>query len=286
MSVFLHHGSASRALCLCALLCFASLAQTQEPPALMLASEYRQQIALDDYWISEKLDGVRAYWDGTRLVSRSGNTIHAPTWFTRNFPRLALDGELWIARLRFDEISGIARRAIPQDEDWREVKFMLFDLPQHGGSFDQRLAELQRIVAAEQIPWLQTVPQFRIDSHDALMLELERVTADGGEGLMLHRGSSLYHNLRNADLLKLKTHDDAEATVIAHQGGQGRLTGMMGSVLVEMDSGIRFRIGTGFSDAQRRDPPPIGSRITYQYSGFTARGVPRFARFLRIREDP
>lgn len=258
----------------------------QEPPPLTLAAEYQQGIALDDYWVSEKLDGVRAYWNGSRLIARSGNIIHAPDWFISGFPRTVMDGELWIDRQRFDAVSGVSRRNTPRDEDWREIKYMVFDLPYFPGDFEVRLGELQRLVVALNVPWLQAIPQFRVSNHAALMQELADVTAEGSEGLMLHRGSAAYHSIRNADLLKLKAHMDAEATVISHVPGQGRLQGMMGSLLVETDEGVRFRIGTGFSDAERMDPPPTGSRITYQYNGTTSRGVPRFARFLRIRRDP
>lgn len=284
MPVFLHVFKSLAITCLCLLL-LPVTAFTQEPPPLTLASEYQAGIALDGYWVSEKLDGVRAYWDGTRLISRSGKPIHAPEWFVRDFPKTVLDGELWMGRQRFDEVSGIVRRSSPSDEDWREIRYMLFDLPHFPGTFDERLTELFSLVTRMNIPWLQAIPQFRVASHEALLQELADVTAEGSEGLMLHRGSAAYHSIRSADLLKLKTLADAEATVISHVPGQGRLTGMMGSLLVETDDGIRFRIGTGFSDAERRDPPPPGSRITYQYSGTTARGVPRFARFLRVRND-
>ena len=285
MRVFLNVFKRVATTCLCLLLLPVS-AFTHEPPPLTLAADYQPGIDLDDYWVSEKLDGVRAYWDGLRLISRSGNPIHAPEWFTSGFPKTVLDGELWIGRQRFDEVSGIVRRHQPREEDWREVRFMLFDLPHFPGTFDERLTELHSLVSRAEIPWLQAIPQFRVASHEALLQELTDVTAEGSEGLMLHRGSSTYHSIRSADLLKLKALADAEATVISHIPGQGRLTGMMGSIVVETDDGIRFRIGTGFSDAERRDPPTPGSRITYQYSGTTARGVPRFARFLRVRHDP
>ena len=76
-----------------------------ESPPLMLAEIYREDVNPADYWVSEKLDGVRAYWDGSRLLFRSGQTIQAPDWFTRELPRTALDGELWIGRGQFEKLS-------------------------------------------------------------------------------------------------------------------------------------------------------------------------------------
>lgn len=257
-----------------------------QAPSLSLASDYRSGLDLSEYFVSEKLDGVRAYWDGHQLIARSGNPIRAPDWYTANFPASALDGELWIARGRFDELSGIVRQSRPDSAGWHRVRYMVFDLPRSTQSFTERLSQLQQIVSLEQVPWLQSVSQFRVADEAVLMNTLARVTAGGGEGLMLRRDSSLYHTRRNSDLMKLKPLRDAEATVVAHLPGRGRLEGMMGSLLVETSEGRRFRIGTGFTDAERRAPPPLGATITYQFSGFTSTGLPRFARYLRVREDP
>lgn len=257
-----------------------------QAPTLSLAAEYRSGLDLSTYFISEKLDGVRAYWNGQHLIARSGNIIRAPAWFLAGFPVTALDGELWIGRGQFDRLSGIVRRTQPVDAEWRQVRYMIFDLPHAPRPFTERLTELQQVVALAKVPWLQPVAQFRVADEAELMLELGRITAAGGEGLMLRRDSARYHSQRNRDLMKLKPLQDAEAVVVAHVPGRGRLTGMMGSLLVEASDGRRFRIGTGFSDAERRDPPPAGSNITYQFSGLTSTGLPRFARYLRIREDP
>jgi len=256
-----------------------------QAPSLSLASDYRPGLDLPAYFVSEKLDGVRAYWDGRQLTARSGNTIRAPAWFIADFPATALDGELWIARGRFDELSGIVRQIRPDSADWHLVRYMVFDLPHATQPFTHRLAQLQQVISLAEIPWLQPVSQFRVTDEAALMKTLARVTAGGGEGLMLRRDSSLYHTQRNSDLMKLKPLHDAEAIVLAYLPGRGRLKGMMGSLLVETSEGRRFRIGTGFSDMERRNPPPLGATITYQFSGLTSTGLPRFARYLRVRDD-
>lgn len=255
------------------------------PPALMLAQTYRGTVALEYYWVSEKLDGVRAYWNGEHLISRQGNTFNAPAWFTAQFPTTALDGELWAGRGTFEQVSGTVRQLVPDDERWRKVHYMVFDLPDSPLTFNERLAALKNLVDEVDVPHLQFVQQIRIKDETSLLRELEKVVSEGGEGLMLHHESSRYRAARSDDLLKLKLYDDAEAVVIAHLPGKGKYIGMMGALLVETTDGRRFKIGTGFSDAVRADPPPIGTIVTYKYFGTTNKNIPRFASFLRVRHD-
>lgn len=262
----------------------ASAGEAGAPP-LLLANVYREDVALDRYWVSEKLDGVRAYWDGERLRSRKGNPINAPPWFVAHFPRVPLDGELWMGRGAFERLSGAVRRQRPDDAQWREIRFMVFDLPSSPATFDRRLQHLREMFETVASPYVALVEQFRVSGRAELMERLDRVVAGGGEGLMLHKGSSLYAVGRSDDLLKLKTYEDAEAVVIGHLPGKGRLTGMLGALLVETPEGLRFRLGTGFSDEERRNPPPLGATVTYRHHGRTRNGVPRFASFLRIRDE-
>ncbi|MGB0467928.1 MAG: DNA ligase [Pontibacterium sp.] len=254
--------------------------QAGQPP-LQLSGVYSRQPDLSRFWVSEKLDGVRGYWNGQQLLTRQGNVINAPLWFTAPLPEVALDGELWIARGMFDEVSGIVRRRQADEARWRQVNYMLFDLPGHKGAFTERLKTLESVVAEVNKSWVQLIPQQRITSEQALMSRLDKVVQGGGEGLMLHRGEALYHAARTHDLLKLKPWSDAEARVIAHLPGKGKYTGKLGALLVETPSGIRFKLGTGFSDTQRIRPPEIGTWVTYKYTGLTRNKVPRFASFLR-----
>ena len=254
-------------------------------PSLLLANVYRDGIDLGRYWVSEKLDGVRARWDGETLVSRGGNRFNAPAWFTEDFPRVPLDGELWMGRGTFERLSGAVRRKIPDDAEWRTVRFMVFDLPANPAPFDERLQRMREVFETIESPRIALVDQFRVADHDVLMETLSRVVDGGGEGLMLHRGGSLYTAGRSDDLLKVKRYDDAEAVVVDHLPGKGRLAGMLGALLVEMPDGRRFRLGTGFSDEERREPPPLGATVTYKHFGKTRNGVPRFASFLRIRDE-
>ena len=254
-------------------------------PALLLANIYQSDIKLQNYWVSEKLDGVRGYWNGANFVSRQGHVFHAPEWFTGALPKMPLDGELWLGRGEFERLSGVVRRKLADDSSWRGVKFMIFDLPNHAGTFDERLKRLEKIVGDINVPHIQLVEQFKVSSHEVLIKKLDDLVVQGAEGLMLHLGSSVYKSGRSDDLLKLKKHFDAEAVVIAHILGKGKYEGMLGSMLVETSDKIRFKIGTGFSDEERKNPPAIGSIITYKYFGLTKKGVPRFASFMRVRKS-
>ena len=254
------------------------------PPPLSLAGDYESAtIDLSHYWISEKYDGVRAYWNGRELLTRAGHAIHAPDWFTRGWPATPLDGELWAGRGQFETTTATVRDSVPDDEAWRNIRFMVFDLPAHDGPFDARLAALHSLLSSLHVAWVQPVPQSRVRTPEELEQRLQSVTAAGGEGLMLRRDDARYRAERSDDLLKFKPYQDAEAQVIGYSPGQGKYSGMLGALWVRTADGVEFRIGTGFSDEQRRQPPALGSWVTYSHHSVTARGIPRFARFLRTR---
>lgn len=264
----------------------ATLSQGRPAPALMLANVYQGQQPLSAYWVSEKLDGVRAYWDGHRLISRRGNPFAAPDWFTRDFPTTPLDGELWMGRGTFSTLSGAVRRRTPDPDQWRRIHYMVFDMPGARGPFDERLKRLRALFARPHSPHMRLIPQSRVADRAHLMARLHKVVDGGGEGLMLHRGDAAYHGYRSTDLLKLKLYRDADARVVARLPGTGKYRGMMGALLVQTPGGRQFRLGTGFSDAQRAHPPPVGSTITYRYRGRTESGLPRFPSFMRVRRPP
>lgn len=276
-----------KASCLSLLFClFAALSQqamAASPPRVMLPTVYKVGIAVDQYWVSEKLDGVRGRWDGHRLWTRGGQAIDPPTWFTAGWPEVPLDGELWVARGRFEQASATVRALHADDKAWRAMHFMVFDLPADTARFQARVLHMRRLLADTGIVWLRPIPQFRVRDAATLDAKLDAIAAAGGEGLVLHHRDAHYHSGRSEDLLKYKPYDDAEALVVAHTAGRGKYTGMLGALIVQRADGLRFRIGSGFSDAQRADPPSIGSQVTYRYNGLTANGVPRFARFLHVR---
>jgi DNA ligase-1 len=253
-------------------------------PSIELLSPASADMDPTGYLVSEKFDGVRAIWDGRGLRFRSGRAIAAPGWFTEGWPDTALDGELWGGRRRFDVTSASARRLAPDDAEWRALRLMVFDLPRAAGSFAQRAARIEALVLASASSALVSVDQQVMADRAALQQRLDSVLRGGGEGLVLHRADAPWVAGRSTAVLKLKPLHDAEAQVLACEPGRGRLVGLMGALRVRNVAGIEFRIGTGFSDEQRRDPPAAGSWITYTHRGHTPSGVPRFASYWRAAE--
>ena len=256
-----------------------------EAPDILLANVYRPQIDVARYLVSEKLDGVRAIWDGQTLRFRSGRAIHAPAWFIAGLPKQVLDGELWAGRGSFERLSGIVRKEVPDDAEWREVRYMIFEVPGAAGTFAERAAQIEAVVRSANVPWLREISQFRVVHRSSLQKQLDEIVRGGGEGLMLHLADAPYQTGRSDVLLKLKPLLDAEAEVIAHQPGKGKYAGQLGALRVRTPEGKEFLLGSGFTDRQRREPPALGSIVTYRYRDLTAKGLPRFASFLRLRED-
>ncbi|HEY4255772.1 MAG TPA: DNA ligase [Candidatus Udaeobacter sp.] len=258
-------------------------AERQAPP-LLLANVWSQSVDPTGWWMSEKYDGLRGYWDGRNLWSRKGNLIHAPDYFLAELPRdIALDGELWIGYGKFEDTISIVRSDTP-DDGWKRVRFMVFDAPQAKGTFEERMQFL-RVTLPEGNRFVTVVAQKRCEGAAQLLAERDRVVRLGGEGLMLRQPGSAYEGGRSSTLLKVKPYDDAEATVIAHEPGQGKFAGKLGALRVRTDDGREFSIGSGFTDAQRESPPPVGTVITYRFRGLTAKGLPRFPSYLRVRQD-
>jgi DNA ligase-1 len=258
-------------------------ASKKDGPPLLLAQTWDNATDLADWWMSEKLDGVRAYWDGKRFLSRQGNEYHAPDWFTEGLPDTPLDGELWIDRKAFQRTVSIVRRQ-DKSEHWRGVRYLVFDAPQRDGGFEDRLAYLGDCLQANKQPYAMLHEHVRCTGIPHLKKELARVESLAGEGLMLREPGSAYEVGRSMTLLKVKTFHDAEAVVLAHQPGKGKHKGKLGAVVAQLEDGTEFAVGTGFSDAQRVSPPPVGSVITFRYQELSNAGVPRFPSFVRVRK--
>ncbi len=275
-------GEDAEAACVGSLLPTTNRRPATKPaaPPLLLAETWTDDLDPAGWWLSEKLDGVRAYWDGTQFLSRNGNTYAAPSWFTAGLPDLPLDGELWIGRRQFQHTVSIVRRQAA-GELWRQVRFLVFDAPQLPGDFERRLLSAKRQLQQAETPYAEVLPHRICQDRADLAAELVRVESLGGEGLMLRQAGSRYVPHRSATLLKVKSSLDCEATVIGHQPGTGRHRGRLGAVLVRLASGVECAVGTGFSDAQRERPPAIGSLITLKYQELTSAGVPRFPVFVR-----
>ncbi len=258
--------------------------EAEAGPPLLLAESWDNATDLADWWMSEKLDGVRAYWDGRQFLSRQGNLYHAPDWFIEGLPDVPLDGELWIDRKKFQRTVSIVRRQDKTDL-WSEVCFLVFDAPTASGGFEERLAFLKEALASQTLRFARAHEHARCKDLDHLRAELARVESLGGEGLMLRQPGSKYVAGRSTTLLKVKHFHDAEALVLGHQAGAGRHKGRLGALLVRLPDGTEFAIGTGFSDRERTNPPAIGATVTFRYQELSEGGVPRFPSYVGVRLD-
>jgi DNA ligase 1 len=256
----------------------------EKAPPILLAHKWELEHDPTGWWMSEKLDGVRAYWDGEAFVSRLGNKFYAPDWFTADLPADTLDGELWVGRKMFSKTISIVRSG-SGGELWKDVTYVVFDAPNARGGFEERIAHVEKVLTRAEAPHARLLEHVVCDGFDHLREELERVEALGGEGLMLRQPKSTYEVGRSTSLLKVKTFHDAEGRIVAHVPGAGKHKGKLGSVTCELPNGITFNIGTGFSDAERREPPPVGSVVTFRYQELTDDGIPRFPSWVGVRID-
>jgi DNA ligase-1 len=254
-----------------------------DAPPLLLAHSWDPSVDPSGWWMSEKLDGVRAFWNGEHFVSRLGNRFFAPEWFVEKLPKTPLDGELFGGRKRFQKTVGIVKR-FDGGELWKELRFVVFDAPAHEGPFEARIDHCRDVCsrAGDYASWHEHVVCRDVDH---LREELARVEGLGGEGLMMRRPQSRYEAGRSSTLLKVKTFFDAEAIVVGHEAGAGKHLGRLGALVLELENGTRFNVGSGFSDAEREDPPPVGSLVTFRYQELSDAGVPRFPTYVGVRID-
>lgn len=255
-----------------------------QPPQLMLLETYTQERNISGWVMSEKLDGVRAYWDGKQLISRSGHTYAAPATFTQDFPPFALDGELWSKRGDFERIASITNQLAPH-KLWHELTYRIFDVPQAEGNLTQRLAHLRGYLSAHPNTTLRIIEQHPVDTPETLRHFFEAVQRQGGEGVVVRDPSSAYTGGRSERILKLKAFEDAECTITGYTKGKGKYEGQIGALVCRMEDGRVLRIGSGLSDGIRAAPPSTGTRITFKYYGLTAKGNPRHPVFLRVRDE-
>lgn len=234
--------------------------------------------------MSEKLDGIRAYWDGKNLFTRQNKKINAPEYFTRGLPQFALDGELWSKRGDFENIQAAVMDANPGGM-WKEIKYMLFEAPGAEGNFTDRLQKVRDSIEKKKLRHVEIIEQKICMNQKELDAFLEHVIAKGGEGVMIKDASKSYFDGRSDSILKVKKADDSEAEVVGYKEGSGKFFGMMGSLQLELANGIRFYLGSGFSEEQRKNPPKTGTIVTFRHYGFTKYGKPKFASFMRLRRD-
>lgn len=249
----------------------------------MLAKKYEPNIDVVGWYITEKLDGVRSFWKDGKLFTRNGKVINTPKWFIKNFPDIDLDGELWIDRGKFNEVSGIVRKKVPKDEEWSVVKYVVFDLPSINKMYEDRVDMYKKILTDIECDWLIPLKVEKLVKVSDLFKKLSDIEKIGGEGLMLRRPGSMYENKRSSSLLKVKSFHDDEGVVIGYNGGTGKYKDTIGSLIIN-NNNITFSVGSGLTVEDRHNPPKIGSVITYKYFEKN-KGIPRFPIYVGVRDD-
>lgn len=263
-------------------------------PNLLLLKNYDASLDVQGWLMSEKLDGVRAYWNGEHLMSRQGNLFAVPKWFVESFPPFALDGELWLDRGVFEETVSIVRRQAPHD-GWRQITYHVFEVPEQLGGLIDRLDVLRDYLKRFPAPYIRIIQQTPVSSNEEIKSYLRQVVALGGEGLVLRNPEVRYQQGRSDTALKMKLKEDAECIVRGYTKGKGKYRGKVGALVCELMPGQfdklisaknrTIKLGSGLSDVQRAKPPAIGSVVTFRFSGLTKKGLPRFAVFWRVRAD-
>lgn len=252
-----------------------------QAPNIFLLKSYDETIDVEGWLMSEKLDGVRAIWDGRRLLSRSGRVFDVPAWFIKDFPPFAIDGELWTTRGDFEHITSIVNTRHPHD-GWKEITYNIFEVPEAPGGLRQRLQKLQRYLDANAIAHVRIIKQTMVKDRLHLKRYFDEVVMGGGEGVVLRKADVPYYIGRKSESLKYKPFNDDECTVTGYVPGKGRFEGLVGALLCQWEEMV-IRIGSGLSDHDRVEPPRIGEQITFKYHAFTKKGIPKYPVYLRVR---
>ena len=272
--------------------CYAHATSTDKP-SLLLLKTYTLNQPVSGWVMSEKLDGVRAYWDGQKLISRNGTVFAVPDWFVADFPPFEIDGELWFKRSAFAEVVSIVNKHQPH-KGWNRLTYQIFEVPNQAGGLLQRLGVLEAYLQKNPSRFIKVIPQVPIVSNQQVQAELNRIVQLGGEGVVLRNPNDDYHTGRSASSLKLKLKQDAECKVTGYTQGKGKYFGQVGALVCDIVSGQftdltqsarTIKVGSGLSDRERKVPPKIGRVITFQYLGLTKNGLPRFPVFLREKES-
>ncbi|HEB9416550.1 TPA: DNA ligase [Campylobacter coli] len=250
-----------------------------------------QKKNFNGYLMSEKLDGIRGIWEAGKFKTRQDNPIHTPSYFTYNFPSFKLDGELWMARAKFDEVSALTRSDNLDSSLWKSVTYNVFDVPNACEEFklapctlSNRLKVLERYLQQNPNPYIKIIKQIPIKDQEHLKEFYKDIIFNKGEGVVIRKDLVPYEKGRSKNALKLKPYEDAECKVIAYTEGKGKFQGKIGALLCQMPDDRVIKIGSGLKDKDRENPPKIGSIVTYKFNGLTKNSLPRFPVFLHIRD--
>jgi len=252
------------------------IAQTLQLPKI-----YKGDENITNWMMSEKLDGIRGYWNGKKLFTKRGKILYPPDWFIKNFPPFELDGELWTTQNDFENIQSIVMTKNPSPR-WKQISYNIFEVPNAKGDFPTRLLKIRNWLKKNPTKFIKIIPQTICKGQKELNIFLNQVIKNSGEGIIAKNPNKLYFTGRDKNSLKVKKFYDTEGKVIAHNY---RKSGKLKSLVIEMKNGVIFNLGGGFSEKQRENPPAIGKIVTFKYYSFTKNKKPKFASFLRVREE-
>lgn len=258
--------------------------------AAMLLKNYDGR-DLSGWVMSEKYDGVRAIWDGKKLKTRQNKDFCAPKSFLAKLPPFSIDGELWVGRGSFEKVASITARC---DEDWSELKYLIFDVPETKGDLLARLTVFKDFLAKNPNSQVKIIEQIGIKNTKDAFDYLDKIIANGGEGVVVRDPNVPYKSGRQNSIMKIKKFYDAECEVASIKPRKDD-NSLVGSVLCKDLSGKNsFKIGSGFGGLKicekaitsaLEDCLKTGDIITYKYQNLTKNKKPRFGVFLRKRID-
>src|SRR6185437_10219019 len=132
--------------------------------------------------MSEKLDGVRGYWNGQSMISRHGKEIICPQWFIDQFPKnISLDGEFWLGRGTFELTHGILQSS-KDSIDWKRVVYFVFDSPNSTKPYESRICDLDNLLQQSSNN-IQMVDITRCRGNNQIQQYLTNIVNIGGEGM-------------------------------------------------------------------------------------------------------
>lgn len=248
---------------------------------LQKAKKYNENINnISGWYMSEKLDGIRAYWNGKELLSKNGNKIYAPAWFIKKLPDFDLDGELWTKREDFENIQNIVLDKKPSSK-WNQITYNIFEVPNQKGDFDKRLNVLKNWLKKNSTNYIKVIPQIACKDKTHLNRFLEKLVNKKAEGVILKNPRLPYFIGRSKNILKVKKFYDMEGLVIAYNYKKDK---SFKSLVIRLKNGITFNLGNGFKRRDILNLPNIGEEVSFKYYGLTKYGKPKFASFIRVRK--
>jgi ATP-dependent DNA ligase len=258
------------------------------------------------WWFSEKYDGVRAVWTSKQLLTRNGKVINAPEPFLSKLPKdMALDGELYMGRQKFNQVQSIASKLQPDLEVWGKIKYLIYDLPDTNLLFEDRIKLLNDKL--KSVPQVEVVKHVRLQSLADLIEKHRELVKDAAEGSMIRKPQSEYLYGHSYYLLKFKSQLDEkgelihvlddDAVILGYTVSTAKTTeGCLGSFQVEwkdkakFPKNPKFSVGTGLLKIQKcgeyQKNFPIGTVIVVNYTELIEKTqAPRFPRFKEVRAE-